>query len=235
MKTYVLGDIHGSALALKQCFDRSQFDFTKDHLIFLGDVCDRGPETVECVDLLLQIKNLIAVIGNHDLWTTDWLRGHRFDEGLWRKHGGNETARSYTEKSNFEEIRAQHLKEYYSKLIPYYKDDQNRIFVHAGFDWRFPIEESSEKDLYWDRTLFNDAIYYHPEAISFPRSNPYHEIYIGHSPTHNIEIDGDRLKPMKFCNVWMMDQGAGWGKYLSMMNVDNKEVFQSDLVSELYK
>ena len=31
-----------------------------------------------------------------------------------------------------------------------------------------------------------------------------------------------------------MDTGAGWDGTLSMMNVDNKELFQSDPVEDLY-
>ena len=39
MKTFVIGDIHGAYKALLQCFERSGFDYEKDHLIVLGDVC----------------------------------------------------------------------------------------------------------------------------------------------------------------------------------------------------
>jgi len=31
-----------------------------------------------------------------------------------------------------------------------------------------------------------------------------------------------------------MDTGAGWEGVLSMMNIDTKELFQSDLVADLY-
>ena len=38
MRTLVMGDIHGAALALQQCFERAQFDFDNDCLIQLGVV-----------------------------------------------------------------------------------------------------------------------------------------------------------------------------------------------------
>ena len=40
---------------------------------------------------------------------------------------------------------------------------------------------------------------------------------------------------IKACEVWMMDTGAGWsGGVLTMMNIDTKEIFQSDRVDKLY-
>ena len=44
MKTYAIGDIHGAYKALMQCFERSKFDYKKDRLIVMGDVCDGYPE-----------------------------------------------------------------------------------------------------------------------------------------------------------------------------------------------
>lgn len=40
MRTLVMGDIHGGYKALMQCLERSKFDYEKDTLIQLGDICD---------------------------------------------------------------------------------------------------------------------------------------------------------------------------------------------------
>jgi len=40
--------------------------------------------------------------------------------------------------------------------------------------------------------------------------------------------------PVKFGNVWIMDTGGGYEGVLSLMDVESKEIFQSDKVSELY-
>ncbi len=235
LRKFVLGDIHGAFRALLQCLERSRFNLSKDLLIFLGDVCDRGPETVACIDQLLKTDHLIALVGNHDLWAKDWLAGNTYAEEVWFQNGGHATYESYTKNSNFKEIRERHLIEYYSKLLPYYKDDANRVFVHAGFDLDSSIEQTTDPDKYfWDRQLFKSAIHYHPMKKTFPEGDPYSEIYIGHSPTHRLAPHFDGSKPIKFCNVWCMDQGAGWGHKLSMMNIETKEVFQSDKVDQLY-
>ncbi len=43
MRTFVLGDVHGAARALKQVLERSSFDYSADRLVCLGDVADGWP------------------------------------------------------------------------------------------------------------------------------------------------------------------------------------------------
>ncbi|MEQ9425304.1 MAG: metallophosphoesterase [Cyclobacteriaceae bacterium] len=234
MATFVLGDIHGAYKALDQCIDRSKFDFKNDTLIFLGDVCDRYPETVACIDLLITIPKLVPLLGNHDLWLKMWLEGKFFDYEVWWKQGGDLTMKEYSESPLFDDLKKKHLNNYFSKTQLYHKDDQNRVFVHAGFDYREPIENSTERFLLWERDLYEAAVHYDQQNIAFPISKPYNEIYIGHTPTHKLIPRYGGNRPLKFCNVWCMDQGAGWGNRLSMMNVDTKEIFQSDPVDKLY-
>jgi len=61
MKTFVMGDIHGSLLALKQCLQRSKFNYQKDKLIVLGDIIDGHDDAFECVEELLKIRHLVAI------------------------------------------------------------------------------------------------------------------------------------------------------------------------------
>ena len=72
-KTFFVTDIHGGYRALLQVFERSGFDKKKDLLICGGDVVDGWPETVETIDELLTIKNLIPIMGNHDFWCYNWI------------------------------------------------------------------------------------------------------------------------------------------------------------------
>src|SRR5690606_33663276 len=93
MRTFVLGDIHGAAKALEQCFERSGFDSRNDTLIQLRDVVDRDNEVFECVKILLQVNNLIALKGNHDDWFDDFLRTGTHPRD-WT-YGGLDTVKSY--------------------------------------------------------------------------------------------------------------------------------------------
>ncbi|HYC86232.1 MAG TPA: metallophosphoesterase, partial [Chryseosolibacter sp.] len=93
-RTFVIGDIHGAFRALQQCLRRSAFNLKKDHLIFLGDVVDGWPETRECIDQLLQIDNLVWLMGNHDQWALEWMQTG-FGENIWLDQGGKATVQSY--------------------------------------------------------------------------------------------------------------------------------------------
>ncbi|MBM3246586.1 MAG: hypothetical protein FJZ13_04585, partial [Candidatus Omnitrophica bacterium] len=41
------------------------------------------------------------------------------------------------------------------------------------------------------------------------------------------------LQPIHVCNVWNIDTGAGWSGKLTIMDVDTKEYWQSDLSPDL--
>ena len=73
-KTFVIGDIHGAYLALKQVLDRSNFNYKEDTLIQLGDIVDGNrPQWIDCMHELNNISNLILLRGNHDQWFVDYL------------------------------------------------------------------------------------------------------------------------------------------------------------------
>ena len=39
-KIFVLGDVHGNYQGMLQCFERSNFNYEEDTLVFLGDIND---------------------------------------------------------------------------------------------------------------------------------------------------------------------------------------------------
>ncbi len=220
MRTFVLGDLHGAYRALKQCFEKADFDHQVDELIFLGDVSDGWSQVPECIEEFRKIKNLHYVKGNHDLWFMQWLeKGYKPE--IWMVQGGLITVRAYQEKTT---LAADHLK-FLKKGNPFYLDPYKRLFVHAGFTYDKPVEltDDPEEDYYWNRDIYQRS--FRQEILP----EFYAEIYIGHTPSHGIS-----QCPIKNHNVWLMDQGAGWNGYLSMMDINTKEVFQSDNVITLY-
>ena len=102
-------------------------------------------------------------------------------------------------------------------------------FVHGGIDPDLPLEKQSEDVLLWDRTLIRNAYLRHLKQTSEP-SGDYEEIYVGHTPTQYFGFNS----PVRFGKVWAMDTGAGWAGTLSIMDVDSKEVWQSDPTPTLY-
>ena len=218
-RTFVMGDIHGAYNALRQCLKRANFDYSTDHLICLGDVCDGWPDTKLCIDELLKIRNLTYIIGNHDIWTLNWMKT-KFADDLWTTQGGAATMRSYGEGVPFPHI------EFLELARPYVVLD-NKLFVHAGIDLNRPLEQQGIDTFSWDRSLIQKAWVFFRNGIKDVKLTQFDEVYIGHTP---IPFD----RPMQSCEVWMMDTGAGWAGVLSMMNIESKEVFTSDKVPALY-
>ena len=75
----------------------------------------------------------------------------------------------------------------------------------------------------WNRQFFYDILNGYPHAIN--EAKAFHEIFIGHTPVKEV---------VNRNNVWNIDTGAGWGGKLTMMNVDTKEIIQSEETSFLY-
>lgn len=220
-RTFIIGDIHGRAKALEDCLVKSKFDLEKDVLIQLGDVCDHGGESRQAVEVLMKVKNLISIRGNHDARVELWLKTG-FKDPDWLNNGGTETLISYEPISS--EEKEKH-KIFYQNQVNYHISDTNDLFVHAGFlHPQGPGKEADPSVLYWDRSMWFDALKAYDEGHSPPeRLSLYNEIFIGHTPTLNYGIG----QPMHVFNIWNLDTGAGTYGRLSIMELRTKEVIQS--------
>jgi serine/threonine protein phosphatase 1 len=222
MRRWVIGDIHGAHRALMQCLDRSSFDTRKDLLICLGDLCDRWPEVDKVFDTMLTFHNLVLLLGNHDEWALDWFL-HGKEPEIWLTQGGDKTKESYPHG-----VPQRHIDLLKNALLFY--ELENKLFVHAGFNPHQDINKQDRHTLLWDRGFIKTALHFNREG-EIHKLSSYDEIYLGHTPTLNF---GQSI-PMKVCEVFLIDTGAGWkGGSLSMMDIDSKEYFQSDPVDQLY-
>jgi len=217
-RVFVIGDIHGAYRALRQCLERSGFDYKKDQLICLGDVCDGWPETRASVDELLRVQNLIYLLGNHDWWTLQWMLSGKIEE-VWYNQGGKATIDSYQDG-----IPTNHMTFFSDALLHHVY--RNKLFVHAGIDPLKPLEQQDKHLFLWDRSLAALALDLYGYSAEGKLST-FDEIYLGHTP---IPFSS----PINSLGIWLMDTGAGWSGVLSMMNVETKEIFTSDPVPSLY-
>lgn len=223
MRTFVLGDSHGAYRAFQQVMERSGFNYAEDKLICLGDVADGWPEVPELLEEMLKIKHLFFVLGNHDQWLKHWLKDETDMPDVWTMQGGRHTLDGYARRPGLKE---KHLA--FLKHVPfYYVDEKNRLFVHGGFEPGVPMEKQDKMVLMWDRRLWQNR--HNSESKRKPIMQ-FHEVYVGHTSIYREGFE----KPANVGNVWFMDTGGGWEGVLSLMDIDTKEVFQSDVVAELY-
>lgn len=234
MKTLAIGDIHGGLKGLKQLLNHAKIS-TEDELIFLGDYVDGWNESAQVIQYLMDLsktQRCIFIKGNHDAWCETWLQTN-VAEKVWLEHGGKGTMQSYSTFSN--EEKKKHL-QFFEQMKLYYLDDRNRLFIHAGFTSIHGVtQEPSESTFYFDRTLWEMALTMAKQIAEnselYPqRLTHYHEIYIGHTPTLNFNA----TEPMNAGNVWNVDTGAAFSGKLSAIDINSKQIFQTETLMELY-
>jgi serine/threonine protein phosphatase 1 len=233
-RTLVIGDIHGGLKALQQVLQKAAVTNT-DTLIFLGDYVDGWSQSAQVMEYIIQLNKqqpCIFIKGNHHAWTEDWSRTGNADK-TWLLHGGQETVESYALFSD--EAKQQHLN-FFETMKMYYIDEQNRLFIHAGFtSMHGPVNEFHNSNYTWDRTLWEMALtmdkHIKKDSLLFPkRLKLFNEIYIGHTPTLYYDV----YVPMQGANVWNIDTGAAFTGKLSVMDIDTKQFWQSDEVYTMY-
>jgi len=232
-RTITIGDIHGGLKALVQLLQRIDLS-PKDTLIFLGDYVDGWSDSANTVTYLIELakqNTCIFIRGNHEI-LQKWLKTGDLNE-QWLQHGGQSSIDAYRNFSS-EEIKA-HL-DFYSQMVDYYIDNNNNLFVHAGFsNIRGPEQEYFPKTLYWDRTLWEMVLAldkklakdndYYPKRLLL-----FEEIFIGHTPVTRI----GKEKPVNIANVWNTDTGAAFKGKISALEITTKEIWQSDPVHKFY-
>jgi serine/threonine protein phosphatase 1 len=147
-KTYVIGDIHGCALALFALV--SELPLRKhDTVITLGDYVDRGPRSADVFKWLFKLRErckLVPLMGNHDLvMLQSWQNPANVD--YWLSIGGADTLRSYGKNATIDSVPQEHMMFLRDCLL--HHEIETHFFVHANYAAELPLAEQSEADLLW--------------------------------------------------------------------------------------
>jgi serine/threonine protein phosphatase 1 len=144
-KTYAIADLHGRYDLLVAALAAIPFE-VGDTLVVLGDFVDRGPQSREIVDLLMDMTGATGTVrgdkwrtvvlqGNHEAMMVNVLRGPTGEKmRWWIGNGGGQTLRSYGYESGDEllplKVPESHLR--WMEELPLYFEDAERVYVHAG-------------------------------------------------------------------------------------------------------
>ena len=93
-RDFVVGDLHGHRSLFEQELDRLRFDPNCDRVLSVGDLVDRGPESLATLSLIEE-PWFYAVLGNHELRLLNFLHcyGSRLHSRKSYPTGGGEWIR----------------------------------------------------------------------------------------------------------------------------------------------
>src|SRR5215831_18951520 len=150
MGTYVIGDIHGRLRLLEQLISNVPWDVTRDKIVFLGDLIDRGDDAPGVVSRVKELvehnPNIVVLRGNHEQMLLDCL-DYGDLQWLIPENGGLATLEAYgiglAELQDVSDIRIPEEHIEFLRGLPFYHEDDQAIYVHAGL---IPGEHPSETD-----------------------------------------------------------------------------------------
>jgi serine/threonine protein phosphatase 1 len=200
MRTIVIGDIHGCYRELLELLTTVKIT-EADRLISLGDIVDRGSDSVRVYDFLKNRPNTIVLMGNHE-----------------RKH--LKQTLSYAQeivKLQFGD-RYQEFLDWVAKL-PYYYEIESAICVHAAIEPEIAIELQKEEVLCGCTAG--------EKYLTRQYNNTYwNELYTGKKPVifgHHVVGDEPLIIDSK---VYGIDTGACHGGKLTAVIIPSFEIIQ---------
>jgi len=201
-KIFAIGDIHGCFYKLCALMDKIKIDFDNDILLFLGDYIDRGPNSFDVVEYLIDLKKrfqkIVFLKGNHEKMLQRYLLGK--DRLNYLINGGQPTLEDYMKKSRTTGsplIPQEHL-DFLESLSLYYESD-NYIFVHAGLRENIPLEMQDPADFLWIREDFVNSDFDFGKRVVF-----------GHTPYAEPLVEPNKIG---------IDTGAVYGNKLTCVEL----------------
>ena len=231
-----VGDIHGMYDKLIALMEKVKFDPEDDMLIFLGDYIDRGPQSLECLDYVMNLykqypERVIPLLGNHEAMCINYYEYEARKRSLmdnfgkqmvlvWLDNGGKDTYKQ------FKTLKCPELQKRlrWMQMLSNHYQVGDYYFCHAGIQPYIPLKKQRESDLLWMREGFFDL---------YDGSNV--RIVVGHTPTlvlkkkHWMDSDTPPTTPQFLDNnIILCDTGACMdGGKLSCVDVLSRNFWQA--------
>jgi serine/threonine protein phosphatase 1 len=151
-RVLAIGDVHG-CLAPLDALLAHVAPTAGDHLIFLGDLIDRGPASMGVIDRVIGLTKthrVSCIMGNHEEMMLD-ARSDPVTRHDWLRNGGDAALRSYGgARGSLRDVPAHHWAFLENTLVPHVETDTH-LFVHASAYPDYPMEEQPGYMLRWER------------------------------------------------------------------------------------
>ena len=203
-RTIVIGDVHGCYQELQILLKKTNYNPVVDRLIFVGDVINRGPDSLKVLELI-RTQNAEVVQGNHEYFF--------LKEGV-----------TNCRPSKFPKIRKEmgdHLSYWQSWMegLPYFIENEDFLVVHAGI---VPGEHPSQSD---PKALVTIRTW---DKIGKELNSPQNSAWFSYYKNPKLVIFGHwaSLGLVIRENVIGLDSGCVYGKKLTAVILPEKRIFQ---------
>lgn len=189
-RLFAIGDIHGCFNSFQNLIENHLTLEKNDLLILLGDYIDRGPNSKEVINYILELQsqgyNITPLMGNHEAMLLEAITSHS-KSSSWIQNGGDSTLSSFGVKQPID--IAENYIHFFSNL-PYFHSIDEYLFVHAGFNDSIlnPFEDTN--------TMLRQSSeqYNHPQLAN-------RTIIHGHRPTEISHTQRQIQLELKVINI----------------------------------
>lgn len=142
-RTIIIGDLHGCREEAEELLDKCKAT-SSDHVVLLGDLVDRGPDSAGCVDLAMRLEarqgRPACVLGNHEERMLDY-------EDIKARLGRLPSNMNSGHQATRDQLRPEHYE--YMRRMPLYLrlPEHNAVAVHAGVYPGRAIESQTTRHL----------------------------------------------------------------------------------------
>lgn len=200
---YIIADIHGCYGKLMNTLDSVEFNFETDRVFCVGDMVDRGPDSLKVLQLL-DTEWFFSVVGNHEYMTIQYLDSVVSISNTYINNGGQ----WFIELPEHEQYRV--INNYINRL-PIAIEVETLIgqigIIHADCpnDWLDIHEKIREEKLLewiWNRNRYK----YNDNTVI----DNIRIVYHGHTVVPYNIVKGNRV---------YMDTGAVFNKDSNLINI----------------
>ena len=188
MSIYAIGDVQGCFTELEELLERLQIQ-DSDQIYFLGDIINRGPQSLKTLRFIKAQPNMHLLLGNHDIHTLACYQNVR-------QMGPKDTIAEIFKADDSEELM-DYLR--HSPLM-YYLAKHKTVLVHAGI---YPL---------WSLQHAQDCAHEVEQALQGPHYKAFLAEVFGNEPcqyAHSLKpIAKARFIINAFTRMRCVDQDA---------------------------
>jgi serine/threonine protein phosphatase 1 len=197
---YIVGDIHGMFFELQNLLNYVKFNEHNDRLFSVGDIIDRGPYSLKCLELINKPWFFITKGNHEDMMIQSLIHHDNSYMDCWLNNGGHwiNDINSNSQKQLIADLT---IKLNSLPLIISVGNDINRFNIcHADLtqynhyhdiipisnysidNWQF--NDDDEYNMLWSRTIFNEYDLFKSNKLKY-HSYDLSLTYVGHTPHFN--------------------------------------------------